>query len=127
VLSTFVITSGCLRGEGDAPGSGRDALVTVTFSCTTVDVTSTKDLSNVVLRFDDGSIQKFDELTGEAGTFAGIGAAIDKAIVTVWIKSGDNQSGDGPGFGERFDAPGASCADPETGPVLDIYVPAAEI
>jgi len=68
-------------------------------------VTSTKDLSNVVLAFDDGVHQKFEDLSGYSGTFSGTGDNANKSIATVWIKSGPNASGDGPGYGERFDNP----------------------
>ena len=63
-------------------------------------VTSTKDLSNVVLKFDDDTYQKFDGLSGYTGTFAGTGEYAGKTVVGVWIKSGTYQSGDGPGYGE---------------------------
>ena len=69
---------------------------------TAVFVTSTKDLSNVVLEYIDGTHQKFDNLTGYTKTFVGNGTH----IVGVWIKSGKNASGDGPGYGERILNPG---------------------
>ncbi|MBI1184551.1 choice-of-anchor A family protein [bacterium] len=61
---------------------------------------STKDLSNVVLKFKDGSTYKFDGLSGYSQTFSGTGSYQGKEIVGVYIKSGCNQSGDGPGYGE---------------------------
>ena len=63
---------------------------------------STMDLSNVVLKFSDQTTQKFDGLSGMSITLSGTGANSDKCIVGVWIKSGCNQSGDGPGYGEWF-------------------------
>jgi len=69
-------------------------------------VTSTKDLSNVVLEFADGTHQKFEGLSGYTGTFQGTGGNEGKEVVGVWIKSGCNSSGDGPGYGERVDNPG---------------------
>lgn len=69
-------------------------------------VTSTKDLSNVVLGFSDGSHQKFEPLSGYSGTFQGTGQHAGKEVVTVWIKSGCNNSNDGPGYGERINNPG---------------------
>lgn len=66
-------------------------------------VTSSKDLSNVVLEFADGSQQKFDDLSGYSGTFQGTGENAGKEVTTVWIKSGCNKSNDGPGYGERID------------------------
>jgi large repetitive protein len=65
-----------------------------------VTTNSTMDLSNVVLQFSDGTTQKFEGLTGLTGTFAGTGQHAGKCITGVWIKSGCNQSGDGPGYGE---------------------------
>ena len=73
----------------------------------TVYVTSTKALSNVVLEFADGSHQKFEDfneqVVGNAAAFYGTGEHAGKEIVGVWIKSGQNDSGDGPGYGERVD------------------------
>ena len=63
-------------------------------------VTSSKDLSNVVLQFADGTTQKFDNLTGYTNTFQGTGDNYGKEITQVWIKSGCNHSNDGPGYGE---------------------------
>ncbi|MBI2191146.1 MAG: hypothetical protein HYU36_04100 [Planctomycetes bacterium] len=81
---------------------GADAKITCSFTSTSVSVTSTKDLSNVVLEFSDGSRQKFDGLTGTMGTFSGTGSFSGKRIVGCWVKSGNNSSGDGPGYGEYF-------------------------
>lgn len=69
-------------------------------------VTSTKDLSNVVLHFADGAHQKFDGLSSYTGTFSGTGEHAGKALVGVWIKSGCYMSGDGPGYGEYVEHPG---------------------
>jgi hypothetical protein len=93
---------------GGQSGQGCRPHVDVTFhgNGTSVVIESTKDLSNVVLEFDDGSQHKFDGLNqGRTGTFAGVGQHAGKVIAGVWVKSGCNQSGDGPGYGERFDAP----------------------
>jgi len=67
-------------------------------------VTSTKDLSNVVLEFADGVHQKFDGLTSYSGTFSGTGQNVGKQVVGVWIKSGCYMSNDGPGYGEYLAA-----------------------
>lgn len=77
--------------------------IDVTFKGTSITATSTKDLSNVVLKFTNGSTQKFDGLSGKSGTFTGTGSNTGKRIATAWVKSGSNSSGDGPGYGERFD------------------------
>ena len=69
-------------------------------------VTSSKDLSNVVLLFADGTTQKFDNLSGYTATFQGTGQHDGKEVHGVWIKSGCNASGDGPGYGEHLEFPG---------------------
>jgi hypothetical protein len=65
-----------------------------------VTASSDKDLSNVVLKFSDHTTQKFDGLSGLSQTFSGTGQHDQKCIVGIWIKSGCNLSGDGPGYGE---------------------------
>ena len=79
--------------------------------CESVDVTSCKDLSNVVLLFTDNTFQKYDGLSAKTGTFKGTGANDGKEIARVYVKSGCYQSGDGPGWGRRFDSP---CNDDNT-------------
>lgn len=73
--------------------------------CDQINVSSCKDLSNVVLVYDDCTWQKFDGLRGKTGSFAGTGAHAGKTISHVYIKSGCYRSGEGPGFGRRFDGP----------------------
>jgi hypothetical protein len=90
-------------------GGGPVGPIDVEFRCTEVDVDSCKELSNVVLEFADGTHEKIDDLSGHSGTFAGTGDNEGKEIVGVWVKAGNNASGDGPGYGERFDAPGDLC------------------
>lgn len=85
------------------PASGPVPHINVTWKGYSIDVDSTKDLSNVVLRFTDGDTYKFDGLSGRTGTFAGVGSDSGKLISRCWIKSGSNDSGDGPGYGEKFD------------------------
>ncbi|MBX3436145.1 MAG: VWA domain-containing protein [Planctomycetaceae bacterium] len=91
-----------------ASGSGCKPTISVTFLSdgTSVYIESSKDLSNVVLEFADGTHYKFDSLNqGKTGTFTGTGTNAGKQITGVWVKSGCNQSSDGPGYGERFDSP----------------------
>src|SRR5688572_7008149 len=89
----------------ETKSDGDDADVTATPSSdgTSVTVTSTKDLSNVVLRFCDGTEQRFEGLSGGSGTFAGTGGNAGKVIDVVFVKSGSNDSGAGPGYGEAVD------------------------
>lgn len=88
---------------GKPPSAGFEPQITVTFRSNDVYVVSTKDLSNVVLQFSDGSTQKFDELSGKTGTFKGTGINANKLIIRCWIKSGSNDTYEGPGYGERFE------------------------
>lgn len=77
--------------------------IKVTFKGYSVDIVSTKDLSNVVLEFFNGNKYKFDGLTGKTGTFQGTGSNNGQLIKKCWVKSGTNASSDGPGYGEKFD------------------------
>jgi hypothetical protein len=88
------------RSASTGGSGGCYPTVGAVFNCDSVTVTSTKDLSNVVIKFCDGSTQKFDGLNGYSRTLSGTGANACKAIKGVWIKSGCNASGDGPGYGE---------------------------
>ena len=115
-----LVTSAVLKPDG-ADASWPDA-VSATFDSVsrTVTANSAKDLSNVVLKFADGAEQKFDNLTGTSLCFSGTVANAGKDIAGVWIKSGENAGGDGPGFGSYI-APalmipaGASYTVTETG------------
>lgn len=85
------------------PASGAIPQIYTTFKGNSIYTVSSKDLSNVVLEFSDGSRQKFDNLNqGQTGEFAGTGWYEGKRITKCWIKSGSNDSGDGPGYGELF-------------------------
>ena len=89
--------------KGAPPTSGRMPQIHVTFLEKHVYVTSTKELSNVVVRYSNGATVKFDNLSGTSGTFGNTGTYKNYRVDTCWVKSGPNDSGDGPGYGERFD------------------------
>ncbi|HVM18662.1 MAG TPA: hypothetical protein VM307_01755 [Egibacteraceae bacterium] len=72
--------------------------------------TSSKDLSNVVLVFQDGTTQRFEGLKGTSGTFSGTGANAGKTVTSAYVKSGRERSGDGPGYGRHFSNGGACVA-----------------
>ncbi len=78
-----------------------------TFDGTSVTVKASADLSNVVLKFADGLTQKFDNLSGTSQSFTGTGAYAGKTIAGVWVKTGPNQSNDGPGYGTFFGSDGS--------------------
>lgn len=73
------------------------------FDGNSVTVYSEKELSNVVIKYDDGSVVRHEDLAGHQLTFAG-----ETNIVGAWVKSGNNASGDGPGYGEWFSPSGGS-------------------
>lgn len=89
----------------NATAQGDDAEITVDFSedGLTINVTSTKDISNIIIEDCLGVTHKHDDLDGlffnHTETFV---------IAGVWVKSGDNSDPNGPpGAGERFDNPNA--------------------
>ena len=84
----------------ECPRGGPTAPIAVHFECTEIHIVSCKDLSNVVLDCEDGEHHKFDGLHGQYETFERDGCL----IVGAWVKAGNNASGDGPGYGERFDS-----------------------
>jgi hypothetical protein len=84
----------------ECPHDGKYGYIEVEFECYEVHVASCKDLSNVVLEFEDGEHRKFDDLDGHCATL-GVG---EREILGAWVKAGNNKSGDGPGYGERFDS-----------------------
>jgi len=96
---------GCIL---DCPRGGPVGDIAVFFECNEVHVVSCKDLSNVVVEYEDGEHQKFDGLDDHYGTFG----AGDRMIVAVWVKAGNNGSGEGPGYGERFDSYREDCEPP---------------
>ncbi len=90
--------------EGQAPADGTMPQITVEYRYTSVYVTSTLNLENVVLRFTDNSTRKFSSLSGTTGEFSYYGKAIER----VWVKSGNNLSGEGWQYGEPFDFDGST-------------------
>jgi hypothetical protein len=90
----------CVRGGGPV------GMIHVVFACDSITVYSCKDLSNVVLEFENGERERFEGLEGQVGTFSGTAGG---RITGVWVKAGANFSGDGPGYGQRFDAPDEDC------------------
>jgi hypothetical protein len=79
--------------------------IRVEFRGQLVRVESRLDVSNVVLEYADGSRQKFDDLEVRVVELRGTGPHAGKTVVRAWVKSGANFSGDGPGYGQRFEAP----------------------
>jgi hypothetical protein len=100
--------------ELDCPHGGKVGAIQVEFACQEITVVSCKDLSNVVIELTDGTRRRFEGLQGQRGVFSS-----PAVITSVWVKAGANASGDGPGYGERFDAPVQSCSPPSQPPAGD--------
>lgn len=99
-------------GELECPRGGDSGPVRVTFRCREITVVTCKDLSNVVLELEDGTRQRFEGLKGHSNRFTAVGAQQGAAVIGVWVKAGNNKSGDGPGYGERVVAPVDTCVPP---------------
>ena len=103
-LSLFIIGCGVVDDESNTVEQPlrKNSVATVTAewtACGVVEITSSKDISNVVFSC-EGSETKIDNLSGKTYTLSQ-----DCDVDSVWVKSGNNKSGDGPGYGERFDRP----------------------
>ena len=86
---TCPIAAGDYYIDLDLNSGGPDTRVE--FSGTSVHVFSAQDLSHVVLQFEDGSEQKFDDLNvGPDSTFSGDGPYAGKTIIGCWVKSASN-------------------------------------
>ena len=82
----------------------RQPQISVEYRYRSVSVTSTLDLSNVVAEVTRTVPRRtFSGLSGQSGTFAGTGTQRGTSGLPVWVKSGDNLSGQGPDYGEPFD------------------------
>lgn len=88
-----------LASATSAVAKPADVEVEFSSGCSSVEVWSSKDLSNVVIVTFDGEVFRFEDLDGMHGEFA----PDDGRIERVYVKSGNNHSGEGPGYGERFD------------------------
>lgn len=105
--------AGLTTGPALAASTGA---IDVTYSCESGSwvITSEKSLGNVVVS--DGTTEdktEFDDLTPEIHTYEVEDA--DTELTTIWVKAGNNASGDGPGYGKRFDLadPGCVPEDPD--------------
>jgi hypothetical protein len=104
VVGETEVVLDCVKGAVSA--------VHAVFACGEITIYTCKDLSNVVIELEDGQRVRFEDVSGQVNTFQAPGG---QRIVGVWIKAGNNASGDGPGYGERVDAPDDSCDDPPGG------------
>lgn len=103
VYGTMEFEPDYITVKGDSPSNSTEPQIYVEYRYTSVYVTSTKNLENVVVRFSNGSKQTFSGLSTKTGTFEGTGYNSGRAIERVWVKSGNNLSGEGYNYGEPFD------------------------
>lgn len=96
----IVIGAGLAATAATTPAYAAPATVTLDYDCAeaTITVTSSKDLSNIVYQV-DGSPTRLDDLSGKVYV---VDLDTLEGLETTWVKSGNNQSGDGPGYGQRF-------------------------
>lgn len=86
-----------LRIVGNPPSNGGAPQNVVTFKDREVYVESTKNISRVLLYFDNGRSQTF-YTSGTSGTYSGSGSNNGRKIETVYVKAGNAY-----GNGERFE------------------------
>lgn len=82
--------------------------VLCTFSGSQASVRTTRQLSSVVLKFSDNSVQKFDSLGSiTGGTFTGSGAYANKSVSGLWIKTVQDAQDAGLGYGQYYGSDGS--------------------
>ncbi|MEX2188717.1 MAG: pilus assembly protein TadG-related protein [Pirellulales bacterium] len=112
-MGTMPAATQFLTVDGQA-ASGTIPHISVTFGADAgtgknyVDVTSTSNLTNVILRFDNGSEYMHSGLSGTSGKFYPNSSNSSRRIDRAWVKSGTNST-TAPGtgysssnYGERF-------------------------
>lgn len=111
-VSLILVVAAALALATPANAQPAPAVITVDFHEDDMgfNVTSTKDISNVIVELCDGTLHKHDDLEGL--TF---NHTEDQKVVSVYVKSGNNgiEGNDPPGAGERFFNDGVDC-DEET-------------
>ena len=89
-----------LTRSGQA-ASGSIPHIDVTWKGKQVSIVSTMNIENVVIEFSNSSTQTYTGFSGNTATVPS-SPGYNK-VRTVWVKSGDNESGAGPNYGEEFD------------------------
>ncbi|MCC7418850.1 MAG: hypothetical protein IT428_01085 [Planctomycetaceae bacterium] len=92
--------------NGLSPTNSYQAQIKVYFKGTSLTVTSTKSISNVVLRFADNTDQMLTSSLG--GTLKGTGSNAGKWIKQCYVRSGTRTSTDGTNYGEKITNPHGS-------------------
>lgn len=105
-----LVSIGLMALTGTAATAAPTGWIDVTYDCDAGAwvITSEKDISNVVVG-DDGVDVK-TEMEDDVNTWTV--SDPDGTLDTIWVKAGNNKSGDGPGYGERFELTAPDC-DPD--------------
>ena len=105
MVSLFFV--GVTASMGANPKSVSEVTAKIESPFTSVEVTSTKEISNVVMLFCNMTVQKVEEEDLDQDFVAGLWTATvsgsgdfeGRVIMSVWVKSGSFRSGDGSGYG----------------------------
>jgi Flp pilus assembly protein TadG len=84
--------------KGVPPANGDLPQIDVEYRYTKIKVTSTKPLTNVIVKYSNGSKTEYNNLNGNSGEFGN-----GRAIYYVWVKSGPNGADPDSKYGEYFD------------------------
>lgn len=85
-----------------------------------VDVTSNKEITNVILNLNNGTTMVVEDIDEFTGSFEPIGTSLGACIVGVWVRSGCNVGAAGEPYGEYFPNPKWDGICGETNPCLPI-------
>ncbi|HTI50194.1 MAG TPA: pilus assembly protein TadG-related protein, partial [Planctomycetaceae bacterium] len=83
--------------------SGSIPHVDVNWKGTSVDVTSTSNITSVKLQFSNNNTQTISGGSVKTGTFKGSGGNNGKLVTAAWVLSGGNANVSSGGTGEKFD------------------------
>jgi hypothetical protein len=103
---SLLVSPASAASPADRPAASAPA-VTVEFDCAAGGwrITSSKGLSNVV--YSANGVEERVEFSDDPEVREYLLQA--EGAGTIWVKSGNNASGDGPGYGQRFDVTQPSC------------------
>jgi hypothetical protein len=111
LIAGAITATAVIGGFATDVHAGSSADVDIEYDCAagTATITSTKDSSNVVVSV-NGVETKTDELTGQ--TYVVDLESLEN-LDTIWVKSGNNATDDGPGYGQRFEFDYDATCDPD--------------
>ncbi len=97
--ATLVVSDGIEDSEADSVALTVTSGISVDWSCDGVAVTSPVRMSRIVVAQGDAHTRH----VARGGTSWSLSDT--PGITTIWVSARNNNSGDGPGYGERFDRP----------------------